>query len=171
MKSLRKYSRNRGAKFVNGRWHSALRGTPVYESWRGMKKRCLCPNHDAYHNYGGRGILICGALLDSAMTIIDCIGDRPKGKTLDRINNDGHYSCGKCEVCVHLGWSMNLRWSTPQQQARNARFNLVVEINGEKLVACEWSEKLGLTRAAFYQRVVSGKTGEALTKPIRKRRK
>jgi hypothetical protein len=171
MKSLRKYSKNLGANLVNGRWHSALRGTPVYESWRGMKKRCLCPNHEAYHNYGGRGIKICGSLHDSACSIIDCIGDRPKGMTLDRIDNNGHYSCGVCEECILNGWGMNLKWSTPKQQARNARFNLVIEINGEKLIACEWSERLGITRAAFYQRVASGKTGESLTKPMRKRRK
>ncbi len=171
MTSLRNYSKNRGAELYNGRWHSLLRGTPVYESWRGMKKRCLCKNHDAYHNYGGRGIQICQALLESPVRIIEVIGDRPKNKTLDRIDNNAHYTCGWCVECTNHRWSMNLRWATPKEQARNSRVNVIVEINGEKHTACEWAERLGLSRPTFYQRLAAGKTGYALTKPQRIRRK
>ena len=171
MSSLRAYSKNRGAYFVNGRWHSALRGTPIYESWRGMKKRCLCPNHDAYHNYGGRKIKICEALLDSPLSIIDCIGDRPNGMTLDRKNNEGHYTCGKCGQCLENGWPLNLRWATARQQARNSRMNLLVEINGEIHSACEWAEILGVPRHVFYQRLYRGETGTNLTGPLRRNRR
>lgn len=171
MSSLRKYSKNRGAKFSNGRWHSPLRGTPVYESWRGMKKRCLCPKHDAYHNYGGRGIKICYALLDSPMAILDCIGDRPEGKTLDRINNEHHYTCGKCLQCLEFGWPTNIRWATYKQQARNARFNRVVTINGVSKPACEWADYLGLPYQLFMQRLYAGFSEERLVAPkLRNRR-
>ncbi len=171
MNSLRKYSKNRGAKLYNGRWHSALRGTPIYESWRGMKKRCLNPNHTAYHNYGGRGITICNYLLDSPEAIIDCIGDRPKNMTLDRIDNNGHYSCGMCIQCGNHDWRMNLRWATKSEQARNARFNKIVTIDGVSRPACEWAEILGIDRFLFYGRLKAGKTGINLTGPLQRIRK
>lgn len=169
MSSLREYSKNRGATFLNGRWHSALRGTPIYESWRGMKKRCLCKNHTAYHNYGGRGIRICRALLDSPLVIIECIGDRPDSSTtLDRIDNDANYSCGSCLHCKERGWEMNIRWATKVQQARNSRFVKLVTINGETHPACEWADMLRLPRHVFYQRLDRGETGRLLTGPLRR---
>ncbi len=155
----------------NGPFKHGLALTPIYESWRGMKKRCLCPTHEAYHNYGGRGIKICAAILDSPAAIVDCIGDRPRGLTLDRKDNDGHYSCGKCPECEVTGWPMNLRWATVSEQGRNTRYNLIVEIEGERLPACEWADKLGIERSVFYQRVHRGETGALLTGPLRRNRR
>ncbi len=39
------------------------------------------------------------------------LGKRPKGRSLDRINNNGNYKPG------------NLRWATREQQTRNMRTN------------------------------------------------
>lgn len=44
---------------------------------------------------------------DSMMQLIDCIGVRPDGKTLDRINPLGHYEPG------------NVRWATIAEQVSN----------------------------------------------------
>ncbi len=146
-----------------------LRFKPVYGSWRGMKKRCLCPNHEAYHNYGGRGIEICEFLIQSPEAIVQTIGHRPKGKTLDRIENSGNYNCGKCDECLQNGWPMNIKWSTPIEQARNARFNKIVTIEGVSRPACEWADIFGLNRDVFYQRLRVGKSGAELTRPPRRR--
>jgi hypothetical protein len=43
--------------------------------------------------------------------LIEAIGPRPDGKTLDRIDNDGHYEPG------------NVRWSTRSEQQRNQHRN------------------------------------------------
>ena len=37
--------------------------SPVYNSWSGMKRRCLDQNNPEYSYYGGRGITICSRLL------------------------------------------------------------------------------------------------------------
>src|ERR1700690_3846260 len=34
-------------------------GTQEYNSWQGMKDRCINPNNPNYDSYGGRGITIC----------------------------------------------------------------------------------------------------------------
>ena len=31
---------------------------PLYNLWRAIKQRCYNPNHKAYKNYGGRGIIM-----------------------------------------------------------------------------------------------------------------
>lgn len=89
--------------------------TPEYNSWRGMKKRCYVITHEAYHNYGGRGIKVCERWKDSFENFYKDMGDRPEGKSLDRIDNSGDYI------------SENCKWSTPKEQARNRRNNTMVE--------------------------------------------
>lgn len=146
-----------------------LARTSIYQAWRGMKKRCFLPGHEAYHNYGGRGITMCDAIFASVETLVDFIGHRPeKGMTIDRIDNDGHYSCGQCGECRKNKWKLNLRWATKAEQNRNSRINLIIEINGKSLPACDWADQLGLPRAAFYQRIYSGKKGQGLIGPLRR---
>jgi len=79
----------------------------TYESWHAMKQRCTNPNKDGYHRYGGRGVCICTRWLNSFEAFLKYLGPRPKGKTIDRINPNGHYVPG------------NVRWATPKQQRRN----------------------------------------------------
>lgn len=70
--------------------------TKEYIAWRNMKARCDDPNHQAYHNYGGRGISYteCWKQFES---FYESMGDCPEGFSLDRINTMSDYSEDNCE--------------------------------------------------------------------------
>ena len=83
-----------------------LSGTPTYESFKAAKARCSNPKLAQFKDYGGRGIEFrFGSIID----LVEAIGERPDGKTLDRIDTNGHYEAG------------NVKWSTPVEQAKNRR--------------------------------------------------
>jgi hypothetical protein len=85
--------------------------TPTYNSWQGMKQRCLDANAANYDLYGGRGITICSRWLgpQGFQNFLADLGERPAGTSLDRINSDGHYT------------PENTRWATAKEQGRNRR--------------------------------------------------
>ncbi len=92
----------------------------TYNSWRGMKERCTNPNHISYPHYGGRDIKVCEGFQDFA-TFLLIMQERPQDRSIDRVKNDGHYSCGHCQECISHGWQFNLRWATGTQQELNKR--------------------------------------------------
>ena len=85
-----------------------LAGTPEHNSWAGMKQRCLNPKCHKYPSYGGRGITVCERWMTFENFLSD-MGNRPRGTSIERKNNDGNYEPGNCI------------WATPKQQANNRR--------------------------------------------------
>jgi hypothetical protein len=98
-----------------------LSETPTHRSWWSMRNRCLNKNAMGYNYWGGRGVQICSRWNEKYVNFFEDMGERPQGTTLDRIDNDGHYSCGKCDQCNKNGWTNNCRWATVEQQNRNKR--------------------------------------------------
>lgn len=95
---------------------------PVFRAWSGIISRCYNKNNKSYKYYGQRGISVCENFKHSACNLYNIIGERPsKTHSIDRINNDGPYSCGFCSECVSKTWSLNVRWATKSQQAFNRR--------------------------------------------------
>lgn len=72
-----------------------------------MKHRCYNPKCKSYKNYGGRGIK---CLFKSSNEFVDYIINElqvdPRGLTIDRINNDGHYEPGNIRF---VSYSENLK--------------------------------------------------------------
>lgn len=105
---------------------------PLYSVWQSMKRRCCNVNNPSYHRYGGRGISICKEWLNDFNQFISDMGERPKGTTLDRIDNNKGYEPSNC------------RWATRKEQQRNRAYKVMVTIDGVEYRAIELSDITGM---------------------------
>ena len=77
-----------------------------------MMARCHNKNASNYFRYGARGIKVCDEwhnYLNFKEWILNNIGIRKNGQSIDRINNDGNYD------------PSNVKWSTVSEQNNNRR--------------------------------------------------
>jgi hypothetical protein len=128
--------------------------------WKKMKFRCLNPNSDNYHHYGGRGIVVCDRWLESFENFYQDMGPRPKGLTLERKNNDGPYSPENC------------KWATRREQANNTRRTRRVIYNGQSFSVAQLARQFGLSDTVLHDRLFSigWDLETALRKPLRRKR-
>lgn len=82
----------------------------TYSSWQNMKKRCLNHSNPRFKDYGGRGIKVCDRWMKFANFLSD-MGERPKGLTLERMDNDGNYEPGNCRWATYFDQQHNKRGS------------------------------------------------------------
>lgn len=152
-----------------------LTGTPIHGVWANVLTRCLNENNEAYSRYGGRGIKVCRRYRESLAEFAGDVGQESPfdGATLDREDNAGHYSCGKCQECESNGWRFNLRWATKQEQARNTRRNRRITIDGVTKLLVEWLQEKRMRQDVFHKRIRRGwSEADAITiPPDRGRRK
>lgn len=152
-------ARNKSKDFaIRGGLSKTLTGA----SWLSMIARCYRKTATKYPVYGAVGIVVCEYLRASITNLVEMIGYRPEGHSIDRINTLGSYTCGKCSECLSMGWEMNIRWATSKQQSRNQTTNRLVTINGETRCVAEWSERCGISQGALLMRLRLGWEGEKL---------
>lgn len=100
---------------------------PLYATYRHILYRCYDKENPNFEGYGSRGIKVCARWRfgENGKSGLECfiedVGERPKGMTLDRRDNDGNYSCGHCWHCRSKGWPANCKWSTAKEQRANQR--------------------------------------------------
>ena len=124
-----------------------------------MLQRCLNPKHPSYADYGGRGITVCDEWRESAAAFVRYISPRPKGMTLERIDNDRGYEPG------------NIRWATRAEQVRNRRNNITVQLGEERLVLKDACARLGMSYDAIWRRLKRGASLQTVfNTPVQKRR-
>src|SRR5215471_19507240 len=84
-----------GAKRRSHGHFSGRQQSPTYSSWNAMVRRCTNPRNKRWLGYGGRGITVCDRWLRFENFFAD-MGERPIGKTLDRLDVDGNYEPSNC---------------------------------------------------------------------------
>jgi hypothetical protein len=111
-----------------------------------MKERCTSANCSTYKYYGGRGIKVCERWSgeDGFENFYSDMGARPKGRSLDRINNNGDYSPENC------------RWATIVEQNNNRRCTRMLEFMGESKPLTHWSNVTGIKRSTIRERLKRG---------------
>lgn len=120
-----------------------LSGTPTYISWRSMLGRCYKPSPINKASYFDRGIKVCKRWHDYRKFLRD-MGDRPLGKTLDRIDVNGNYCKRNC------------RWATQTEQMNNTRVNRRITVDGETHTQTEWERIKGISIGTIYARMKNG---------------
>jgi hypothetical protein len=148
---------------ANTKHGNSARGelTAEYRTWSGIIDRCERPGNAQFDDYGGRGITVCERWRSDFANFLSDMGPRPSALyTIDRIDNERGYSPENC------------RWATRKEQCRNKRNNLLVVVDGERLVLSAASEKLGVRYTTAYARFVaagrpSGEVGAVLRGPCK----
>jgi hypothetical protein len=127
-----------------------------YRIWSNMLSRCTNPNVGCYERYGGKGITVSEDWKAFEQFYAD-MGERPKGKTLDRIDSDGPYSKENC------------RWATIAEQNRNTRRTQLVTYDGRTMCLKDWAEELQMPYKTLHKRIRVQKwpVEKAMTTPLR----
>ncbi len=142
-----------GESFNSMKHGHALAGnfSPEYTVWASMKTRCLNPNTLHYKNYGGRGITVCDRWMQFENFLAD-MGERPRGMTIHRKDNDKGYFL---ENCV---------WATAAEQSRATRANRLITARGKTQCVTDWALELGIPKETLYHRLNKGLSGEDVFK-------
>lgn len=124
--------------------------TRLYSIWCGMKNRCKNTTHQAYSNYGGRGITVCEDWLNDFNAFYDWAMENgyQDDLSIDRTDNDKGYSPENC------------RWRTAKEQNQNKSTNMVLEIDGVSKPLPTWCDEYNIKRRTVQDRLDRGWTPE-----------
>jgi hypothetical protein len=136
--------------------HSTNGQSPTYTTWATMLQRCKNPKNAKFYMYGAVGIDVCDEWLSFDAFLAD-MGERPKGKTLDRIRGNEGYSKSNC------------RWATAFEQQANLKNNVIVEYDNEKFTLAQLSRKLGVSFSTLQYRISVGWPSEKWSIPTKKK--
>jgi hypothetical protein len=117
--------------------------TSVYISWQSMKTRCTNSSHKHYHRYGGRGISY-DPRWETFENFYADMGDKPKGYTLERIDNSKGYSKDNC------------KWASRKEQLRNTISTVLLTYKGKTQCMLDWSKETGISYATIRSKLKLG---------------
>jgi hypothetical protein len=128
-----------------------MSGHPAYWVWRSMRDRCRLPSHQAWENYGARGITVCPEWDSSFEKFWEDmkVGYR-SGLTLDRKDNSLGY------------YSENCRWTSYKIQANNKRGNHIIDTPRGPMTVSQAAVEFGIGRTTILYRLQVGCPQERL---------
>lgn len=120
-----------------------------YRIWLNMKSRCCNKKHHAYHDYGGRGIIVCSRWMNSFVNFLSDMGECPGvDYSIERIDNFGIYE------------PVNCKWGTRIEQTNNSRKNRIITYKNKVNTLAQWCRELGLPYKTIFRRLDLGWTTE-----------
>lgn len=133
----------------------------TYHVWQNMNMRCCRLNHEAYADYGGRGIRVCNRWLRFDKFLLD-MGVKPEKLTLERINNNGNYTPSNCKWATYEEQAFNKRSPTKER-----RTTMLLTHAGKIMSVRDWAAETGLDEQVIHGRIRNGMTVQlALTLPL-----
>lgn len=118
---------------------------PLYGAWVAMRRRCRDSGFRSFKNYGGRGIAVCPEWenFEIFLSWANSSGWE-EGLTIERVDNEGHYSPNNC------------RWATRAEQSRNTRQNRRLEFRGDILCVTDIARLANIDRSTLDRRLKLG---------------
>lgn len=121
------FGKNHGIKPTHG-----MTKTSTFKTWRSVIYRCTNKNSRQYSVYGG---MLCERWKEFKNFYED-MGDRPLGKTLDRID-------------VYKGYfKENCRWATAKEQQNNKTNTRYLIVDGNVISLMNFADQLGIKKSA-----------------------
>lgn len=120
-----------------------------YDAWANMHARCKGRGGRGVSKYVEKGIKVCPKWTGPGgfAVFFAHVGPRPSDKhSIDRIDVYGDYE------------PANVRWATPEQQARNTTRNRKLTVDGVTKTMAEWAELSPVTDMAIRYRLKIGRT-------------
>lgn len=149
-KPIRLSSLISGCSTTCGCWRDNRTKTSEYNIWRKVMARCLNPNNDNYHHYGGRGITVCDRWLESFESFLQDMGPRPSHKhSIERVDVNGNYEPSNCI------------WADSKTQGRNKRNSVFMVHNGEKVNIKTYCEDNNLNYNTVFSRIARARKKSA----------
>ncbi len=112
----------------------------IYATWAAMKQRCNNSNAKAFPLYGGRGIKVCDRW-NSFENFLADMGERPRGMSIHRKNNDGNYEKDNCI------------WATRKQQTNTRSSNRIIAFSEKTQTLKQWSDELNIKYSVLLTRL------------------
>ena len=135
----------RGATIGKKQTRHGMTRHPAYAVWRSMMDRCRLPTHQAWHNYGARGISVCERWQECFENFWEDMGPTyRKGMDLNRRDNNGNYTPENC------------RWHTRRKNSNNRRLSRHVVTPLGRMTIAQASRRYGIKYSTLLYRLDHG---------------